>query len=192
MRNPSATQESEVADPEVLEPEAADIPTDPATIDDTDVKWLDHEEQLAWRAWIRAYRLTMLAIDDSLMGTGLRMGEYEILAMLSEVPDRTLRMSALADQVVQSRSRLTHTAKRLEAMGLARRAKIIGDGRGVEVTLTDAGYQLVSRVAPSHLVAVRERFMDHMSREDLLNLGDGMRRVILANRARPEQGSDAF
>lgn len=155
-----------------------------------DVAWLDDEEQQAWRAWVRGYRLVMQSLEDSLVDTGLRMGEYEILAMLSETPDGCLRMSALADLVVQSRSRLTHTAKRLEALGLARRAKSSGDGRGVEVTLTSEGYELVQRVAPVHLNAVRGTFLDHFPRAELLELGSGMRRVIVANRVRPEQVSD--
>ncbi len=156
------------------------------------VDWLDEEEQLAWRAWLRGYRLVMQALEDGLDGTGLRLGEYEILAMLSEAPDRVLRMSALADLVVQSRSRLTHTAKRLEALGLVRRARSVGDGRGVEVALTPAGYELVLRVAPVHLSTVRDTFVGQLSREELLVLGKGMRRVIVSLRARPEQGSDAF
>lgn len=156
------------------------------------VDWLDEDEQLAWRAWLRGYRLVMQALEDGLVGTGLRLGEYEILAMLSEAPDHVLRMSALADLVVQSRSRLTHTAKRLEALSLVRRARSVGDGRGVEVALTPKGYELVLRVAPVHLSTVRETFVGQLSREELLILGEGMRRLILALRARPEQGSDAF
>lgn len=160
-------------------------------VSDDEVPWLDHEEQMAWRGWLRAYRLAMQALEDGLEGTGLRLGEYEILAMLSEAPGQVMRMSALADQVVQSRSRLTHTAKRLEEMGLAQRAKSTGDGRGVEVTLTEAGYELVLRVAPVHLRNVRRTVLDQLTRDEVLDLGSGMRRIILATRARPEQGSDA-
>ncbi|MGB3186915.1 MAG: MarR family transcriptional regulator [Ornithinimicrobium sp.] len=163
-----------------------EIETERAAVD-----WLDDDEQLAWRAWLRGYRLVMQALEEGLSGTGLRLGEYEILAMLSEAPDHVLRMSALADLVVQSRSRLTHTAKRLEAMGLARRAKSVSDGRGVEVALTPQGYELVLRVAPVHLRTVRDTFVGQLSRDELLSLGEGMRRLIVTLRTRPEQGSDA-
>jgi len=157
-----------------------------------DVRWLDDLEQRAWRAWLRGYRLLMVALEEGLAGTGVRLGEYEVLSMLSEATDGRMRMSALADLVVQSRSRLTHTAKRLEALGLVRRERISGDGRGVEVSVTPEGFALVKRVAPIHLETVREQFLDQMSRNELLRMGEVMRRVIIVARERPEQGSDAF
>ena len=60
-----------------------------------------------------------------------RLSEYEILAQLSESPNRQLRMSELADRVVQSRSRLTHTAIRLEKRGWVVREPCPDDRRGV-------------------------------------------------------------
>lgn len=167
-------------------------PNAAAALPESESRWLDEPEQRAWRAWLRGYRLLMVALEEGLSGTGVRMGEYEVLSMLSEATDGRMRMSALADMVVQSRSRLTHTAKRLEALGLVRRERISGDGRGVEVSVTPEGLELVERVAPVHLVTVREQFLDQMSRTELLRMGEVMRRVIVASRERPEQGSDAF
>lgn len=155
-------------------------------------KWLDEPEQRAWRAWLRGYRLLMAAMEEGLIGSGVRLGEYEVLSMLSEAPHGRMRMSSLADLVVQSRSRLTHTAKRLEGLGLVKRERTSRDGRGVEVAVTAQGYSLVEKVAPLHLDTVRECFLDQMSREELLSMGAVMRRVIIASRDRPEQGADAF
>ncbi|MGB3762168.1 MAG: MarR family transcriptional regulator [Ornithinimicrobium sp.] len=169
---------------------SADEPSDALAAGD--VRWLDEPEQRAWRAWLRGYRLLMVALEDGLAGSGVRMGEYEVLSMLGEAPEGRMRMSALADKVVQSRSRLTHTAKRLEGLGLVQRERIVRDGRGVEVAVTQAGYDLLERVAPMHLDTVRDCFVDQMSREELLHMGEIMRRVIVATRDRPEQGADAF
>ncbi|MGB6022927.1 MAG: hypothetical protein WBG89_11430 [Ornithinimicrobium sp.] len=77
-------------------------------------------------------------------------------------------------------------------MGLVQRERIVRDGRGVEVAVTQAGYDLLERVAPMHLDTVRDCFVDQMSREELLHMGEIMRRVIMATRDRPEQGADAF
>lgn len=170
----------------------AQVGAAPTASPEAEARWLDEPEQRAWRAWLRGYRLLMVALEEGLSGTGVRMGEYEVLSMLSEATDGRMRMSALADMVVQSRSRLTHTAKRLEALGLVRRERISGDGRGVEVSVTPEGFSLVERVAPVHLLTVREQFLDQMSRTELLRMGEVMRRVIIASRERPEQGSDAF
>lgn len=153
--------------------------------------WLDPEEQRAWRAYLRGNNLLMEALDDALTQEGLRMGEYEILSMLSEAPGTRLRMSMLADQVVQSRSRLTHTATRLEAKALVQRRRIREDGRGVELVLCEAGQQLVDRLAPMHARSVRQGFIDLMTREEMEVVAAVMRRVVQANRTSPGQALDA-
>ena len=73
-------------------------------------RWLTAEQQRYWRTYLRADRQLREALDRDLAGHGLRLSEFEILAWVSESPNHQLRMSELADRVVQSRSRLTHTA----------------------------------------------------------------------------------
>jgi DNA-binding MarR family transcriptional regulator len=124
------------------------------------------------------YRSLIVAMESGLTGTGVRLTEYEALSMLSEAPQARLRMSALADLVVQSRSRLTHAVKRLEGMGLVQRSRIAHDGRGVEVSLTPDGLALVQQLAPLHIETVRRVFLDQMTREELLRLGAAMERVM--------------
>jgi len=140
-------------------------------------QWLDAHEQGAWREYLRASRLLEAALDRDLQAHGLQLSEYEILSMLSERPDRRLRMSVIADLVVQSRSRLTHTAGRLENRGWVRREACAGDRRGVELALTDTGFAEITRMAPTHVTSVRAHLLDHLSREDLLALGRVMSAV---------------
>ena len=137
-------------------------------------QWLDAEEQEVWREYLRASRLLEAALDRDLQAHGLQLSEYEILSMLSEQPDRRLRMSVIAELVVQSRSRLTHTAGRLENRGWVRREACAGDRRGVELVLTDTGFAEITRMAPTHVGSVRANLLDHLSREDLLALGRAM------------------
>ena len=136
--------------------------------------WLDEEEQGVWRDYLRGSRLLEGALDHDLQAHGLQLSEYEILSMLSESPDRRLRMSVIADLVVQSRSRLTHTAGRLENRGWVRREACAGDKRGVELVLTDTGFAEITRMAPTHVGSVRGNLLEHLSREDLLALGRAM------------------
>jgi len=89
--------------------------------------------------------------DRDLQAQGLQLSEYEIISMLSEQPDRRLRMSEIAELVVQSRSRLTHTAGRLEKRGWVRREACASDRRGIELVLTDAGYAEIQQMAPTHV-----------------------------------------
>ena len=113
-------------------------------------------------------------MDRDLQSHGVQLTEYEILAVLSEAPDRRLRMSAIAEQVVQSRTRLTHTAGRLEKRGWVRREPYEGDRRGVELVLTDAGLDAVVEMAPTHVGSVRTNLVGPLSREEFLALGRAM------------------
>lgn len=160
--------------------------------ENVETAWLSSAEQQAWRAWLRGSSLLLDALDEVLTGHGHRMGEYEILSMLSEASGNRLRMSALADRVVQSRSRLTHTAKRLEVAGLVTRHKIREDGRGVELHLTPVGQSALERIAPMHVKSVRSGFVDLMSDDELRVVADVMQRVILANRVSEFQGVDGL
>jgi len=140
-------------------------------------RWLDADEQSAWRQYLRASRLLEAALDRDLQAHGLQLSEYEILSMLSEQPDRRLRMSVIAELVVQSRSRLTHTAGRLESRGWVRREACAGDRRGVELALTDSGYAEITEMAPTHVGSVRANLLDHLSHDDLTVLGRAMAAV---------------
>lgn len=101
--------------------------------------WLTPEQQDAWRQYLRGYRALEVALDGDLVTLGMSLAEYEILSMLSEADGQRMRMGALADIVVQSRSRITHTAKRLETRGWVTREACKGDARGVELVLTEQG-----------------------------------------------------
>jgi DNA-binding MarR family transcriptional regulator len=136
--------------------------------------WLDDGEQRAWRAYLRGSRLLEAALDRDLQQHGVQLSEYEIISMLSEQPDRRLRMSALADMVVQSRSRLTHTASRLEKRGWVQREACVGDRRGVELVLTDAGFEAITAMARVHVTSVRDHLLSHLTSAQFAALGAAM------------------
>jgi len=139
--------------------------------------WLDDDEQQAWRQYLHASRLLEAVMDRDLQAHGLQLSEYEIIAVLSEQPGRRLRMSALAGMVVQSRSRLTHTAGRLADRGWVRREACAEDRRGVELVLTEAGRDAVVQMAPTHVRSVRDNLIAPLSREEFLALGRAMAAV---------------
>jgi DNA-binding MarR family transcriptional regulator len=86
-------------------------------------------------------------------------------------------MSALAEMVVQSRSRLTHTAGRLADRGWVCREACAEDRRGVELVLTEAGRDAVVQMAPTHVRSVRDNLIAPLSREEFLALGRAMAAV---------------
>lgn len=150
--------------------------------DDGGVRWLDPEEQQAWRAILRSTHLVRAAMENALDEHAVSTGEYELLSMVSEAPGARMRMSALAELIVQSRSRVSHTANRLERRGWVRRDRSADDGRGVVLVLTAEGRAKLEELAPVHVESVRRALTDHLTREELLTYGELMARVVRANR----------
>jgi DNA-binding MarR family transcriptional regulator len=124
-------------------------------------RWLDDDEQRAWRAFLAANRLLMESLERQLQqDAGIPQSYYEILVRLSEVPGRTLRMSELAESSMSSRSRLSHAVTRLEQNGWVRRRECDTDRRGLLCELTEAGLEALRSVAPGHVAAVRAGLFD--------------------------------
>jgi len=143
-----------------------------------ETRWLDEEQQRSWRGFILGSTLLNEQLDQDLRRHfKLSLPEYEILVRLSEAPARTMRMAHLADAVCHSRSRVTHTVKRLEADDLVVRQLCAEDGRGVEARLTDAGFALLEKAAHVHVSGVRDNLVDLVSPEDFAALGRVMNAV---------------
>ncbi|WP_315584597.1 MarR family transcriptional regulator [Actinomyces viscosus] len=136
---------------------------------------LDEIEMDAWRSFLAASTSVTARLNRELeAGCGISMHEYEILVRLSEAPDRTLRMSTLAEHVSHSRSRLTHTVRRLENVGYVERSSCDSDRRGVNCTLTQTGLDFLREAAPVHLDGVRRHVIDRLSREQQVALAELM------------------
>jgi DNA-binding MarR family transcriptional regulator len=134
-------------------------------------EWLDDAEQRAWRGYLAMTALLPGALDQQLQADAdMGHSSYIVLAMLSEAPDRSLRMSELASRANSSPSRLSHTVARLEERGLVRRDRSPDDGRGNIARLTDAGWDVVVATAPGHVAAVREFVFDALTPEQVCQL----------------------
>lgn len=148
-----------------------------------DVRWLDEEQQWAWRRFLEGTSRFFEALGDAHdEGLPVTLGEYHLLVQLSEAPGRTLRMSALADFLALSRSRLTHTVDRMEKRGLVVRTPVPGDRRGVNCVMTDAGFAALVDAAPGHVTAVRRLLVDALTPEEFATLGRAMAKVADAAR----------
>ncbi len=135
-------------------------------------RWLTPAEQAVWRSFLDVSRLLFDQLGRQLgEDSKMSLPEYEILVQLSESPGRRLRMSEIADRVVSSRSRITHTVGRMEERGLVLREACLEDGRGVECVLTDSGFDVLETAAPGHVDNVRTIMFDPLSPEDVDALG---------------------
>jgi len=148
------------------------------------VRWLTADEQRAWRAYRDGTaRLLDVLAHELEEDSGLSLGEYEVLVRLSEAPQRTLRMSELAGELAHSRSRLTHTVRRMESAGLVERAPCLEDARGVNCTMTEAGWRRLVDAAPSHVESVRRHLVDVLTPVQMQALGEAMAAVGAAFQA---------
>ncbi len=142
-------------------------------------RWLDEEQQRIWRTWLSVTELLPRVLDAQLQrDAGLSHAAYVVLAMLSEAPGRSRRMTDLARRANQSQSRLSHTVARLEERGWVRRERSAEDGRGNVAVLTDAGWDVVRSVAPGHVEAVRAALFDPLTEEQTRALGDALQAVL--------------
>ena len=142
-------------------------------------RWLDDQQQRTWRAWLSASELVPRVLDAQLQrDAGISHAAYVVLAMLSESPSRSRRMSDLARRANQSQSRLSHTVARLEERGWVRRERSAEDGRGHVAVLTEDGWDVVRSVAPGHVDAVREAVFGSLTPEQTQNLGDALEAIV--------------
>lgn len=135
------------------------------------VDWLAKEELAAWMRVVAVLELLPAGLDAQLRhDAGLTSFEYYVLAMLSEAPDLTLRMTTLAAQTNATLSRLSHVVRRLEAKALVRRSPCPEDRRATNAMLTEVGRAEVERAAPGHVSYVRQHVIDVLSPAQLQQL----------------------
>ncbi len=129
--------------------------------------WLTTREQQLWRAHLEVSRLLDYQLGRELQPHALAINDYEILVVLSEAPERRMRMTDLATATLQSKSRLSHQITRMESAGLVLRQECPGDRRGLYAHLTDQGWDTMQKVAPDHVRSVRAHFIDRFTPEQI-------------------------
>ena len=144
-------------------------------------RWLDAEESQAWRALAKTLERLPAALDAQLRrDAGISHFEYQVLALLSEAPGRTLRMSELATWAGSSLPRLSQVVARLEQRGWVRRTPDPADGRYTLAILTDQGWTKVADAAPGHVEEVRRLVFDPLTKTQSRQLGEIGRRITHA------------
>jgi DNA-binding MarR family transcriptional regulator len=138
-----------------------------------DVRWLDDDELAAWIRLVGVVELLPGVLDGQLRrDAGLSHFEYYVLAMLSESPGRTLRMTALAARTNATLPRLSHVVRRLEERGLIERSACPQDARATNARLTDRGWKTLRATAPGHVETVRENVIDALTPEQVGQLAE--------------------
>lgn len=140
---------------------------------------LDTRELRAWRGMLQVHAAVTHELDAQLHREhGLSLSAYEVLMFLADVDGRRLRMAEIADRVLLSRSGLTRLVDRLVTLGFVVRNACADDGRGSYAELTPAGAAKLEAARRTHLDGVRAFFLDRLSTEDQVALGDAWDRVL--------------
>jgi DNA-binding MarR family transcriptional regulator len=140
--------------------------------------WLDDHQLTVWRALMRTTIGLLGTLDNELQAAhGLSMGDYEVLVILSEAPERSMRMTDLAGTLHLSPSGITRRIDGLVRDGLVERHRCPTDRRGSYAVLTDTGFARIEEAAPTHVRGVRAHFIDRLSDRQLENLADVLAQV---------------
>ncbi|ETK31398.1 MarR family winged helix-turn-helix transcriptional regulator [Microbispora sp. ATCC PTA-5024] len=142
-------------------------------------RWLDEDEQRAWRAYMRMQgRLTAHLNHRLQADSGLSLADYEVLVLLTDVPDGRLRPFEIQRGLDWEQSRLSHHLSRMQRRGLIAREECAEDGRGALVVLTDEGRRAIGAAAPAHVETVRRVVFDGLSEEEVTALERLSSRVL--------------
>jgi DNA-binding MarR family transcriptional regulator len=135
-------------------------------------RWLDETERDAWLNITRLLLLLPTALDRQLRDdAGLPHAYYMILAILSDQPGRAMRMAELARVTGTTPSRLSHAVASLEQRGWVERQACPTDKRGQIAQLTETGMASLAAAAPGHVAEVRRLIFDHLTPDDVVQLG---------------------
>jgi DNA-binding MarR family transcriptional regulator len=136
-----------------------------------DVRWLDADEQRAWRAWLDAHARLSARLNRELQSNaGLSLSDYDVLVHLTDVPEGRLRAFELGDGLQWEKSRVSRQVTRMAARGLVTREASPEDRRGAYVTLTPEGRRAIEEAAPAHVELVRRLLFDGLSAEQVRTL----------------------
>ena len=142
-------------------------------------RWLSDTELSAWLRFAAVMEILPRMLDAQLLrDEGLTHFDYFTLAMLSEAPRRTLRMSILAGRTNATLPRLSKVMSRLEADGLVERRPCPQDRRATNAVLTAKGWRKVVHAAPAHVETVRRNVIDVLSPTQVTQLSAIMDRLL--------------
>ncbi len=148
--------------------------------------WLTESQQAVWRTFLTMSAALDRRIEQDMQASSaMPHSYYLVLAMLSEAPERTLRMSLLAEQAKMSQSRLSHAVTRLQELGYVTRRAAADDRRGQLATLTDTGWTRLVGAAPNHAETVRSIMFDGMTDDEVETFGALCTTILARAEGRP-------
>ena len=138
------------------------------------------EQIAAWQSFLMAHSKVIRSLEQEMEAEqGLPLVWYDVLAQLDHKGGQ-LRLSALADSVLLSRSNITRLVDRMANTGLVKREPCPEDRRGMYAVITPEGREALRRAWPGHWRGIVEHFIQHLSHEDVKALHTALSKVVQA------------
>ena len=134
----------------------------------------------AWEALLSAHAVLMKQFAAEDVWTDISMREYDVLYALSR-GSGPLRLGELHRRVLLSQPALSRLVDRLAERGLVQRQADPADGRGVHLSLTDAGRALQRQVGRRHARGVARAMTAGLTPAELAQLETACRKLAWAN-----------
>jgi DNA-binding MarR family transcriptional regulator len=123
----------------------------------------------AWEALLSAHARLMKQFAAEDIWQDLSMREYDVLYTLSKCPE-PVRLGELHRHVLLSQPALSRMVDRLVERGFIQRWPDPADGRGVRLSLTQAGRDKQRQVGRRHARSVVRAITAELSRDELAQL----------------------
>ena len=128
-----------------------------------------HPGNDAWEALLSAHAALMKQFAAEDIWAEVSMREYDVLYTLAKCPE-PVRVSELHRHVLLSQPALSRLVDRLVRRGMIDREPDPADGRGVRLSLTDAGRAVQHQVGRRHARSVARAMTAGLSRSELTQL----------------------
>jgi DNA-binding MarR family transcriptional regulator len=123
----------------------------------------------AWEALLSAHAVLTKRFGAEDIWQDASMREYDVLYTLAKCPE-PIRISDLNRHVLLSQPALSRLVQRLARRGMIASASDAADGRGVRVSLTQAGRDLQRAIGRRHARGVARTMTAALSRDEIRDL----------------------
>jgi DNA-binding MarR family transcriptional regulator len=138
----------------------------------------------AWEALLSAHAVLMKQFAAEDIWAGASMREYDVLYTLSKCPE-PINMTELNRHVLLSQPALSRLVDRLAERGLVERCSDPADGRGVRLSLTEAGRSLQRQIGRQHARGVARAMTAGLDPAELKQLETICLKLIRQNEDTP-------
>lgn len=143
----------------------------------------------AWESLLTAHAALMKRFATEDIWGDVSMREYDVLYTLSKC-DGPIRLGELHRHVLLSQPALSRLVERLTERGLIERSADPADGRGVRLSLTEAGRERQRSVGGRHAVSVAREVSARLTEAEARQLEAICRRLADLDPIEPTENTD--